>query len=455
MATTYLTRTPSSNGTSGTTFTFSAWVKRSGIANIPRIFEFYNNTSNYISLRFRDDGSNASKLQFYSESGGSGYQLTTAQSFRDLNAYYHFVMVVDTTESTDTNRLKLYVNGSRVTEFGSGGYANIYPSLNHNMNFNNSGNVQYIGRKWENSDYFDGLMTHIHFIDGTAYQASTFGETDATTGIWKPKTAPSVTYGTNGFFLKGENSSALGTDSSGRGNNFTVNGTPTQTIDTPSNVFATGNPLYKWSYNQTQTNGNTSFAGTQNQWQGASSTLGISKGKYYFEVKITNDNGLSNGSSAMLIGFMGLDDYNISNPSRNLVALYSYDGGEIFVADATNSTATTADYGTFATNDIMGVALDYDNELISFYKNGSAIATNFDYGAVATSDTLKDGKTITPVFVSYGTNAVSANFGNGFFGTTAVASATTDASGLGIFEYTVPSGYYALCTKNINAQEYS
>jgi hypothetical protein len=93
------------------------------------------------------------------------------------------------------------------------------------------------------NEYFDGSMTHVHFIDGTAYDASTFGETDATTGIWKPKTTPVVTYGTNGFFLKFENSASFGTDSSGNANNFTVNGTMTQTIDTPSNVFATFNPL--------------------------------------------------------------------------------------------------------------------------------------------------------------------------------------------------------------------
>jgi hypothetical protein len=103
---------------------------------------------------------------------------------------------------------------------------------------------------------FDGLMAHVHFIDGTAYDASAFGETDATTGIWKPKTAPVVTYGTNGFFLKFENSASFGTDSSPNGNNFTVNGTMTQTIDTPSNVFATWNPLYRGTHNNLFSNGN-------------------------------------------------------------------------------------------------------------------------------------------------------------------------------------------------------
>ena len=428
-------------------WTNSFWWKPAIGGSQQQIFNVSNGTADntFFLVQYRDNAE--IRLNGYNTTW-----LTTNRKFRDYSAWYHVVVVADSTESTASNRLKLYINGTEETSFATDNRASISQNQTWGINL---AQPHFIGSEGGSGSFIEGLLSHIHFIDGTAYPASTFGETDATTGIWKAKTSPSVTYGTNGFFLKGENSSALGTDSSGNGNNFTVNGTPTQTIDTPSNVFATGNPLYRWSYNQTQTNGNTSFAGTQNQWQGASSTLGISKGKYYFEAKITNDNGLSNGSTAMLIGFMGLDDYNLTNPTRNLVAHFSFDGGEIFVADATNTTATTADYGTFATNDIMGVALDYDNELISYYKNGTAIVTNFNYGSATYPSTLKDGKTITPVFVSYGTNAVSANFGNGFFGTTAVASATTDESGLGIFEYTVPSGYYALCTKNINEQEYS
>ena len=125
-------------------------------------------------------------------------------------------------------------------------------------------------------------MSHFHFIDGTAYDASAFGETDATTGIWKPKTAPSVTYGTNGFFLKFENSGAFGTDSYVNANNFTVNGTMTQTIDTPSNVFATINPLDNFYNASTFTNGNnTIITGSTNvSWN--TSTLGVSSGKWYW-----------------------------------------------------------------------------------------------------------------------------------------------------------------------------
>jgi hypothetical protein len=439
MATTYLSR----NFTSGDrqTFTISAWVKRSSVANPSQSVISAGSGGDKNYLHFENGA-----LSFERYNAGFVFQLITNRVFRDTSAWYHIVVAYDSTQATASNRIKMYINGVQETSFATANY----PTLDYNSVFNTSGYTNFISKESDNNNYFDGLMAHVNFIDGLAYDASTFGETNAASGIWTPIASPSVTYGNNGYFLKFGSSGALGTDSSGNSNTFTVNGSGTQTQDAPSNVFCTGNPLYRWNYNSTQTNGNTSFAGTQNQWQGASSTLGISKGKWYFEAKITNDNGLSNGSTAMMIGFMGLDDYILSNPSRNLVGLYSYDGGEIFVADTSNNFATTADYGTFATNDIMGVALDYDNELISYYKNGSAIATNFDYGATPYSSTLKDGKTITPVFVSYGTNAVSANFGNGYFGTTAVASGNADGAGYGIFEYAPPTGYYSLCTKNIN-----
>jgi hypothetical protein len=289
MASTYLSRTAS--GGSRTTWTISTWVKRGSLGSglSSNIFDgIAGNTQNESQLLFLED---SIELYDYSSASRTGTLLTNAK-YRDTSAWYHIVAVWDTTNATAGDRMRLYVNGVEETSFAT----DTQPSLNQNSSLGNGTYTQQVGLYGSNSSYyFNGSMSHFHFIDGTAYDASAFGETDATTGIWKPKTAPSVTYGTNGFFLKFENSGSMGTDSSGNGNNFTVNGTLTQTVDTPSNVFATLNPL---------------------------------------------------------------DNY------------YSF------------------------------------------------------------------------------------NFGNGYFGTTAVSSATSDESGLGIFEYTVPSGYYALCTKNINEQEY-
>jgi hypothetical protein len=203
------------------------------------------------------------------------------------------------------------------------------------------------------------------------------------------------------------------------------------------------NPLYKWTYNLTLTEGNLSCAGTQSQWQGAIGSIGISKGKWYYEVKFTSATDVGD----FYIGFGGLDNFVLGSPAfRNAVAFYNFDGGEINVADTSNPTVTTADYGTFANGDIMGVALDYDNELITIYKNGSAIVTNFDYGSATYPSTLINGKTISPVVGHYGSGSVSFNFGNPSF---TISSGNTDGAGFGNFEYAVPSGYYSLNTKNL------
>ena len=236
MASTYLTRSESSAGSS-TKATFSAWIKRSKItSNYPRIFSSYIDNSNHWKVYF----DNTDKLNVYGEAGGSlTCQVITSRKFRDTNAFYNLVIAVDSTQGTASNRVKLYVNGIQETAFD---YAT-YPSSSADMKFNGgSGNTDVIGKKeGASSDYFDGSMSHIHFIDGTAYDASAFGEYDAN-GVWKINTSPSVTYGTNGFFILKNGNSV--TDQSGNGNNFTVaGGTLTNTEDSPSNVFATFNPF--------------------------------------------------------------------------------------------------------------------------------------------------------------------------------------------------------------------
>src|SRR5210317_757029 len=276
MASTYLSR---SNGTptSQQIFTFSAWVKRSGLnpsGNNMQFFSIYNDTSNRMDFRFQTGDT----IDFYHTS--SLGRLTTNRLFRDTNAWYHIVLRVDTTQATSSDRYRLYINGVQETSFST----ETQPSQNANLGTNFS--TFSIGDDSYGSSDYDGSMAHIHYTDGQSYAPTTFGETDATTGIWKPKTAPSVTYGTNGFFLKFENSGAFGTDSSGNGNTFTVNGTMTQTIDTPSNVFATWNPLVASYSAITLSNGNNKIVtGVSQEPVYINSTLGASSGKYYCEVK--------------------------------------------------------------------------------------------------------------------------------------------------------------------------
>ena len=432
MASTYLSRNTWGTATDSKIFTISTWVKRSELSAASRVIcESYDGVTGYSPALYF----NASYQLRFDHDGTGTTSLATNQLFRDCNGFYHIVISVDTTQATSSNRVKMYVNGEQITSFST----ETYPTQNSTTQLFNNSNANNIGSAWSGGAYFDGSMAHFHFIDGTQYAASDFGETDATTGIWKPKTAPSVTYGTNGFFLKFENSGSMGTDSSGNGNNFTVNGNLTQNIDTPSNVFATWNPLIDFypTYTSTLSNGNLSTTRTDNG--GSLATIMPSKGKWYMEAKC---------GTVAIYNRLGVVPYdkitdNEFNPDNKGVS-YQSDGDK--VVDGTAST-----YGsTYTTGDIIGIALNLDDGEITFYKNG--VAQNS--GTPITGFTY-DGANSLTVGGSGSTWSWDCNFGNGYFGTTAVSSAQNPDDGIGIFEYSVPTGYRALCTKSINAQEYS
>jgi len=454
MPSTYLSRTPSSAGTT-TKATISFWTKLAGVSTNRHFISQKGSPTDSID-EIKISNSDVIRIENYNGSG-SDYSLITSQVLRDTNAFYHIVIVFDSTQATSSDRIKLYINGEQVTSFST----ETYPSLNHNFYWNTTNAIGIGADIRTPTNYFDGSMAHFHFIDGTAYDADTFGETDATTGIWKPKTAPSVTYGTNGFFLKFENSGSMGTDSSGNANNFTVNGTLTQTVDTPSNVFATLNPLNYNSQPILYKNGNTVGYSSVATWSTAFSTLAVSSGKYYFEAKSSTNN-----------GFVGICKADETYPAQT---------AGIYLGNASLGTASWGYYaqngnyvhnGSFiaygnswTNNEIIGCALDLDNNKLYFAKNGTwqnsgdptsgatgtgAISitdpASTEYGFYLPAFSHQDGS---------GTGTFKCNFGNGYFGTTAVSSAQSPSDGIGIFEYEVPSGYKALCTKSINAQEYS
>ena len=436
MASTYLSKTLSASNRK--TWTFSTWVKR--CANGAAQGLFAADASAISSGYFTWIGFQSSDILYFAE--GATNHLLTNRVFRDNNAWYHIVLSCDTTQATSSDRLKIYVNGVQETSFST----ETYPAQNHDFYINN--NVTHaVGSGYTNTGatvYLDGSMAHTHFIDGTAYDASTFGETDATTGIWKPKTAPSVTYGTNGFFLKFENSGSMGTDSSGNANNFTVNGTLTQTVDTPSNVFCTLNPLDKGGGSYTFSNGNT----TINTDGGLHSTLCMGAGKYYAEVKLTGS--VNYGIGIRQQSYAITSAYGTGGKSAAL-----YCNGATFYKNGTS----TASYGSsLSTGDIVQIAVDLDNDNIYFGKNGSWWSGSaFDSATPSTAQSIDhvDDYTFSHILVTAGTGNVNWNFGNGYFGTTAVSSAQNPDDGIGIFEYDVPTGYRALCTKSINAEEYS
>jgi len=447
MANSYLNRTPSGAG-NRKTFTISMWFKRSKLGSSQYLFN-------------AKDGSNPQDAVFFStsdtfyvalESISSG--LETNRKFRDTSAWYNFVVAVDTTQGTNTNRVKLYVNGVQETSFNSPSY----PSQNADCNLNTA-IVHNIGRRvGTGGDFIDGYMSHIAFVDGTALAPTVFGETDSTSGIWKFKSPSGVTWGTNGFHLKFENSTALGTDSSGNTNTFTVNGNLKQALDTPSNVHATINSLgYAVSNNWTLANGNTSKASTPttNAWRSGYGTIGASSGKYYWEFKV--DQIESSDPNNIMVGI--IDAEKMKNESNNdyfTKQLYAYG----YHAQAGNkmtgngSSSVSSSYGAvYTANDIVGIAMDLDNSKIYFHKNGtyqnSGDPTSGSTGT-GSAFTIQSGITYLPAFAQYyGNEHFSINMGNGYFGTTAITSAGSNGNG-SLFEYDVPSGYYALNTKNIN-----
>ena len=436
MASTSLTRTLTTP-TSDKIFTFSAWVKRSALGGEQYVFTIGSNggssPSHWYSIRYANE-------KIYVQRSGTG-QLITNAVYRDLSAWYHIVLTNDTTQATDSNRIKLYVNG----EQPSLGTAT-YPSQNATLDGINGARCA-LGLTYSGTgNYFDGSMAHINFIDGTAYPASTFGETNAASGIWTPIASPSVTYGTNGFFLKFGSSGALGIDSSGNSNTFTVNGSGTQTQDAPSNVFVTMNPLYRTT-SINFSNGNNTITSSSGSWNGPASTLAASTGKWYVEGKAT-------GYNHNAVGVASNPNDNSAGYPFGIAGGYGY---KLYTGGTTTLGADDVPYGdTLANGDIFQIALDLDNQKIYFGKNGtwqnSGVPTSGATGTGA-AFTLPSNETyhfVNALNLQTGGASSQWNFGNGFFGTTAVASGNADGAGYGIFEYAPPTGYYSLCTKNIN-----
>ena len=445
MASTYLTRTFGSAG-NRRTWTLSLWIKRTGIGGQQNFFGSWISSSHYERIMFNNDKIYVSDV----ESGGTVWQVETDAVYRDTNAWYHLILRHDTTQSTANDRIRLYVNNVQQT-FGT----NSQPAQNRETAINTA-IAHKIGMGY-NSEYTDCVMSHVHFCDGYSYAPTEFGETDSTTGEWKIKTSPSVSYGTTGFFILKDGNSV--TDQSGNSNNFTVGGgTLTKTEDCPSNVFATLNPLDQAhiSTKPTIAYGNTQWTASGNSTSNCSirGTIGASSGKYYFEVKLLEATNQLIGVDCPDVAGAWYDNtgYMGNHSGFYAILINSTDTIRSVVAGSGGGT----DLGTVTNNDIIGCAFDFDNGKFYFSKNGSWL--NSGDPTSGSTGTGSFGNLASGLYVpaitnySYGTASSTAfNFGNGYFGTTAVSSAGTNASGIGIFEYDVPTGYTALSTKGLNS----
>jgi hypothetical protein len=421
-----LTRTEASG--SRRKLTFSVWCKKS--SNGSDGLMIYNsaldeNNQFYIEFEGSGDSNDIRIRQLASASVNT--LLRTSATFRDVSAWYHVVVAVDSEQATASNRVRLYINGSEVTAFSTA----TYPSQNTDMQFNvSSSYTHHIGKRNNSSAFYAGYMAETYLIDGQQLTPSSFGQTDSATGIWTP-IAYTGSFGTNGFYQKYANSAALGTDSSGNGNTFTANNLTSvdQSTDTPTNNFCTGNPLDNSGCVFTE--GNLAVAGNaSSDWNISRSTFGVSSGKWYWEVKPTS---LFAAVLALSISTQKGPLNALPGQTDNFGVTY-YPDGNLYYQSSSGA------YGaSYTTSDIIGVALNMDNGSVTFYKNG--VSQGIAYGSLLTY-----GDTWFPTAGAfYANDAQTYNFGSPPY----AGGGYTDAAGFGNFSYQPPSGYYALCTRTL------
>ena len=421
------------------TWSLSWWFKRSTLGTVQRMWSSDDDSAGNHDDFFQFNTNDKLTFGFYS----SGYyaNFETSRVFRDVSSWYHCLFVWDTTQGTSGNRVKVYINGTQETSFGT----ETYPGENSNSFIGGWSSNNYpleFGRRGLNgTQYFDGYLAEAVFIQGVALSPTDVGEFDSDSPrIWKPIDVSGLTYANNSFYLKFENSSALGTDSSGNSNTFTVNSLTSidQSISTPTNIFATLNPLIPNS-NITYSEGNLrSVQDGAGDNRISLSTMAVSSGKWYVEHKITQI------QDAVHTGIVAADSaYSTSNSLSQMVNAFSYnnDGN---VKEYNNSNIDTGE-ATYTAGDIIGIALDMDNNKVYFHKNGTYINSGNPAGN-------SNGYSITSGKEYYFAKAMNyAKYTDWNFGSPAftISSGNADGNGYGNFEYAVPSGFYSLCTKNL------
>ena len=436
MANTYLSRTPSGAG-NRKTFTLSTWFKTAGGTGGEHIFQAYTAGSDYMAIIM----SGNTLIVKEEASSSAAYFLQTNRKFRDVNGWFHLTVAYNSTESTTADRIKIYINGVQETSFSSAAY----PSQNLDS-IVNSTVLHTIGASGTGAEFWNGSMSHFHFADGTAYPASTFGSTDSVTGEWQINTSPSFTPGTNGFTILKDGNTI--TDQSANSNNFTLaGGTLTPTEDCPSNVFATFNNLIPQT-GATFANGNTFvYRSSSGNFKRIGCTLGATSGKYYAEFQLgTNQWGgicLTNGGDIERTtlgnnGYMGEYSADKSVGIRQDGIVYS---------SGANVSSAQWNQGSLGATDKLCLALDLDNKKLFLGKNGTWSSSSNP--ASNTGGITLTGDSYTFCVATSNADCM-INAGNGYMGTTAISSEGSNASGIGKFEYDVPTGFTALSTKGLN-----
>jgi hypothetical protein len=431
-------------------FTFSTWVKKC------------QDMGEDQTLFSANDGGHQPHIKFDNEyeqlnvriSDSAGYNVMTQRQFNDPAAWYHIVVAMDTTQSTASNRIKIYVNGVQETSLRTANY----PTQDYDSAIN-SNTEHTVGRDvTTNNKPLDGYLAETYFVDGSQLDPTYFGKFNSD-GIWIPVekgkgAGGSISFGTHGFYFEykqtgtGTNSSGIGADTSGNDNHLAVTNLAATdvTTDTPTNNFATMNPLDNFYAGQTFREGNCQIITGNSQSTFSTSTIGVTKGKWYWEVKIIDK---ATGSDQTSIGVQG----GVSPGTTDQIG-YNTRGHQLRSNGNTHTNGGNSTYmASLSDNDIVMVAFDRDNESIYFGANGQ-----WGDGSGNTDEanpTSAKGISVADddfVFAALGdmtgsdTCTYEINFGNPPF---SISSGNADANGHGNFEYAVPTNYFALCTKNL------
>ena len=416
------------SGGSRRKWTWSAWVKKSSTGANQSLCVAYQDSANWTSINFET----SDQLNFYEYQGNSVVgQKKLSMVSRDTNGWYHFMIIWDSENTTADDRMIIYVNGVRQTAFS----ASTNPAVNTSTAMNRNNYPVRIGTNNSNN-YFDGLMSHVNFCGGQALAPTVFGETDATTGEWKIISDPTFTPGIGGYSIL-KNGNSL-TDQSANSNNFSLGGgTLTDTKDCPSNVFDTMNALSKGS-DAVLSKGSTILRNDQNTNANVLGTIALGNGKYYWET-YKHGGGLT-GLGLTLASIDGSDHAAIHSYRVNY-----YQDGYIYQNGFGLSDINTG--VTYADTDIIGISVDTENGTIKFYKNGALVNNSSQTNSVFT---LAQNELIPFWYVNNG-GEWRANMGNGYFGSSQISNAGTNASNNGIFEYDVqPTDATALSTRGLN-----
>jgi len=431
--------------TSTRKFTISFWVKKSGQGADQFLVSSFTDANNRMAVSF--DTNDRLECNCH-VSGSIIIRRNPTRKFRDYSAWYHIVFAVDTTQSTASDRAKVYVNGELQTVFEN----TTDPSLNADANVSGDHFIGAYDNGGTPALFFDGYLAEVFFVDGSQLAATSFGEFDEDSPtIWKPKDVSGLTFGTNGFYLDFEDSGDLGDDESGNTNDFTETNLAAtdQATDTPTNNFCVINPLQAQADDLTFAEGNCKITNTGNTWRSSYGTFGPTGGKWYFEIKCQAS------SDYERFGIVDADAMNKQSADGRYDDTGYNSRGYGYGSDGqkTNNGGSPSWGNSWDAGDILGCAYDLDNGKLYFSKNGtwqeSGDPTSGGTGTGSAYD-IDTGYFYIPALAHYGSGS-SMEFNFGGCSAFTVSSANQDGNGYGNFEYAVPSGYLALCTKNLGS----